>query len=166
VEFRRIKEGGYLLLQVSQGEAAYHATLSDPSEQRVFWDSRRLAAGDLYSVLVLVPGTYSIRNDVTGIQARMHVQHGPESGRRPSGPKLVHPVYVTCREDRFDPAEWHSGGVQPIVLATEGAANFTIQLQQEIHDQKSKPQRLAEERDHLMRALANRKKRGKKLEWN
>ena len=154
-----IKEGGYLLLQVSQGEAEYRATLSDPSRPCELWDSRNLVAGDLYSVLVLVPGLYSVTNELSGTQARMHVQYGGAFGSDRSGAAVIAPVYVTCREKGFDPPQWQVTGVQPVVLAAEAAANFAIYLQQRTQDDKSKEQRLAEEREHLLRALAERKKR-------
>jgi hypothetical protein len=149
-----IRKGGYLLLCASQGQGSYYVTVSDRTGQKQLWDSRKLADGDLYSLLPIVPGVYSVTNDISRSSATMEVPFRHHAADRTA----KRPVYVKCGPAGFAPAHWITQGVQPVVIACALTSSISIALQKATADRRSKEQRLAEEHQHLVEAVARLKK--------
>jgi hypothetical protein len=158
-ELYTVKEGGYLVLHVSDGARGYFATLCDDTGKKALWDSRALCAGDIYSFLALPPGTYSVSNAKTGAKSAMTVGYSQPSGERQA---RLTPVYVKATTGGFEPAHWSVNGVQPVVLAAGAASSFAVTLTKPVANTRTKEQILAHEKDRLRQALATRfgKKQG------
>ena len=156
-----LRKGGHLLLFSSQGDGAYYATLNDRTGQKQLWDSRTLVAGDLYSLLALVPGIYSITNQLAGKNASMEVEFHP-SPAEITGRIDKNPVYVKCSAGGFEPAEWRTSGAQPVVFAVGLPSIISTALQKSTAEPRSKEQRLAYEHQRLLEALGRLKKPGVK----
>jgi hypothetical protein len=152
-ESHKAGAGAYLVLYVSDGNALYYATLSDSTGQKALWDSRELGEGDIYSFLALVPGEYSINNTKSEASARMTVGYPQApSERQPR----TSPVYVKATRSGFDPAQWTTSGVQPVVIAAGSGSTFSVCLEKAAADNRSKEQRLSDERDRLRKVMAAR----------
>ena len=153
-----LHKDGHLLMLVSQGEGKYYATLNDRTGQKQLWDSRTLVEGDLYSLLPLVPGLYSVSNQLAGSNASMEVEVQPSPAEFTRTGKK--PVYVQCGPTGFEPAQWRTSGAQPVVFAVGHSANISVALQKSTADPRSKEQRLAYEHQRLVEAVARLKKPG------
>ena len=85
---------GYVLFHVSSGSGGFSVHVrraaEDPKE-KVF-DSRELGEGDVFSAVILRPGTYSVVNRLAKAKAEVVVSY-PEIGKtayRPPEPVRVH----------------------------------------------------------------------------
>lgn len=119
---------GYVLFHVSGGEGGFAVRVSkaveDPKEQNAF-DSRELKGEDIFSAVVLRPGTYSMTN-LRGKARGEVVVNYPKAGKTPYRPPQ--PVSVECPEGGFRPnkVELHPG--QAILFQCHGPSHIKLEL--------------------------------------
>lgn len=95
---------GYAVFHVSKGSGGYAVrvgkAVEDPKEQNQF-DSRELKAEDIFSAVILRPGTYSVTNSLGKGKGEITVTY-PKIAKTPYRPPT--PVRIQCSE-RFEPSK-------------------------------------------------------------
>ncbi|HET7061401.1 MAG TPA: hypothetical protein VFI43_04410 [Nitrosospira sp.] len=88
---------GYAVFHVSSGAGGYsvHVRKNDEDPKTKIFDSRELDAGDIFSAIIIRPGTYSVTNLVTGSKSEVIVSY-PKPGKTPYRPPA--PIAVDCSE--------------------------------------------------------------------
>jgi hypothetical protein len=93
---------GYAVFHVSRGAGGYHVHVRrarEKADEKVF-DSRQLDDGDIFSAVILRPGTYSAVNAHTKARAEIVVPY-PHAGETPYRPPA--PVRVQAARGYFEP---------------------------------------------------------------
>jgi hypothetical protein len=93
---------GYVVFRVSGGAGGYavHLRKAEEEERNVkVFDSRELQAGDIFSAIVLRPGTYSLTNMLTKAKSEIAVTY-PKVGRTAYRPP--DPLVVPCTESAIE----------------------------------------------------------------
>jgi hypothetical protein len=86
-----LAKGGYAVFHVSSGSAGYSVAVRrvmEDAKSIMEFDSRTLQSGDLFSVIVLRPGVYSVKNAKNKSEAELTVSY-PEIGKIPREPQAV-----------------------------------------------------------------------------
>lgn len=120
---------GYAVFHVSSGAGGYAVRASkaaeDPKQQNQF-DSRELKSEDIFSAVILRPGTYSASNGLNA-KAKGKITVGyPKIGKTAYRPP--NPTKVVCSESGFEPAnvELHPG--QAVLFHANAPSRITLEL--------------------------------------
>jgi hypothetical protein len=119
---------GYVLFHVSRGSGGYyvHARRTDAEEKDKGYDSRTLAPGDVFTAIVLRPGTYAIYNSLTRAKGELVVTY-PVRGEKRYRPPA--PVRVVCGERNFEPAQIQVGPGQGVIFESRSESRIQIKLE-------------------------------------
>ena len=93
---------GYVVFYVSAGAGGYTVQVRKAEEDpklKIF-DNRELQEGDLFSAIIIRPGTYSITNLLTKAKGQVTVAY-PKIGKTPYRPP--NPVNVDCTKGAIEP---------------------------------------------------------------
>ncbi len=120
---------GYAVFHVSAGAGGYAVRVSkaaeDPKQQNPF-DSRELKGDDIFSAVILRPGTYSATNTLGGKEKGKIIVGYPKIGKtayRPSSP-----VKVACSERGFEPGKLELQPGQAILFHAAVPTRITLEL--------------------------------------
>lgn len=119
---------GYVLFNVSGGSGGYyvHVRRIDADAKERGYDSRMLIDGDLFSAIVLRPGTYSVSNTLTHASGQIVVSY-PKIGDKAYVPPP--PVRVVCGPKSLEPANIEVQPGQGILFEVKAATRIAIELQ-------------------------------------
>ena len=119
---------GYVLFRVSSGSGGYYVHVrridADPKDKG--YDSRTLGAGDLFSAVVLRPGTYSVHNTLTKAKGALVVTY-PKVGEK--GHVTPNPIRVACGTGSFEPAKLQVEPGQGIIFEAKAPSRIEIKLE-------------------------------------
>ncbi len=92
---------GYILFHVASGAGGYYVHLRkiDADVKDKGYDTRTLNNGDVFTAMILRPGTYSVVNALTKARAEA-VVHYPRVGEKPYVPPA--PVRIECNAKGFE----------------------------------------------------------------
>lgn len=95
---------GYALFHVSGGAGGYsvHIRKAEEDPKTKVFDTRHLEEGDVFSAIILRPGTYSVKNLITQAEGEVTVSY-PVIGKTAYRPPQ--PVTVECVRGTFNPRE-------------------------------------------------------------
>ena len=118
---------GYVLFHVSSGPGGYYVTVRriDAEPNQRGYDSRVLAEGDVFSAVVIRPGTYAVRNELTKAVGELTVSY-PVVGERPYRPP--NPVRVQCGPEQFEPPQLTLQPGQGILFDARAPTRIVIEL--------------------------------------
>ncbi|CAG0993334.1 hypothetical protein ANRL2_03373 [Anaerolineae bacterium] len=151
-----IKVGGWVVCHVSHGEGGYYATLRKVS-QRTIWDSHQLESGDIFSMIPLRPGIYSLSNLANPNHAAVPLvveYPDPRANERRRSRPL--PIYAVCRDSGFEPSEIHLRPGQGMVLTIETRAHIHLTLQRPDDGSEELRQWYADQQAELIRRTHQR----------
>ena len=118
---------GYAVFQVSQGSGGFYVhirrAMENPKER--VYDSRRLGEGDIFTAVLLRPGTYSVANTLGNAKGEIVVSY-PEAGKRGYRPPA--PVRVQVTKESFDPRSIRLGPAQGLLFDCRAEARILIEL--------------------------------------
>jgi len=119
---------GYVQFHVSRGAGGYyvHARRMDAEEEDKGYDSRSLTEGDIFTAIVLRPGTYSVVNVVTGARGELLVNYPKRTSKRYQPPP---PVRVVCGQKSFDPNKLQVDPGQGVIFESQGLSRVVIKLE-------------------------------------
>jgi len=130
----QLNSGGYAVFHVSTGTGGYSVQIkkvgTNCGPEQVF-DSKNLSTNDLFTVTVLRPGTYSIKNILTHAKAELSVSY-PEIGTIPKNPQAVQ---IQSEEKCFNPSKIKIKPTQGLVFSFKNPSRIKIELTK----QKEKP---------------------------
>ncbi len=120
---------GYAVFHVSAGAGGYAVRASkaaeDPRQQNQF-DSRELKGEDIFSAVILRPGTYSASNGLNA-KAKGKITVGyPKLGKTAYRPPS--PAKVLCSESGFEPASLELQPGQAVLFQANAPARITLEL--------------------------------------
>ena len=120
-----VNSRGYVLFRVSSGAGGYYVHVrridADPKDKG--YDSRALGEGDLFSAIVLRPGTYSVYNTLTKAKGTLIVAY-PKIGD-----KAPNPVRVVCGPRSLEPAKLQVQPGQGIIFEAKAPSRIEIKLE-------------------------------------
>jgi hypothetical protein len=119
---------GYAVFHVSRGTGGYHVHVRrarENAEERVF-DSRQLDDGDIFSAVILRPGTYSVVNAHTEARAEIVVPY-PQVGETPYRPPA--PVRVQATRGHFEPRRIELQPGQGLLFECKTPSRIRIELE-------------------------------------
>jgi hypothetical protein len=121
---------GYLVFHVSGGQGGYsvHLRKADENPDTKIFESSELQIGDVFSAVILRPGTYSMTNLLTKASGEITVSY-PVVGKTPYRPPS--PVFVECIDRAFRESR--------IKLRPGQGVNFKIQAPSRIKVELVKP---------------------------
>lgn len=98
-----VNPAGYVVFHVSRGSGGYVVRVGrvDKQDEAVF-DSVRLDGDDLFAVTLIRPGTYAVRNPISGAHGEIAVAY-PKAGKQAYRPS--EPVTIECTDKGFRPAK-------------------------------------------------------------
>lgn len=119
---------GYVLFHVSRGAGNYyvHARRMDAGEDDKGYDSRALVEGDVFTAIVLRPGTYSVVNTLTGAKAALVVNYPKPDERRYRPPA---PTRVVCTQKSFEPNRLQIDPGQGVIFESRAPTRVVIKLE-------------------------------------
>jgi hypothetical protein len=120
---------GYAVFHVSAGAGGYAVRGSkaaeDPKQQNQF-DSRELNGEDIFSAVILRPGTYSASNGLnTKAKGKITVSY-PKIGKTAYRPPS--PTKIVCTEGGFEPANVELQPGQAVLFQANAPARITLEL--------------------------------------
>lgn len=120
---------GYAVFHVSAGAGGYAVRASkaaeDPKQQNQF-DSRELKSEDIFSAVILRPGTYSASNGLNAkAKGKITVSY-PKIGKTAYRPPS--PAKVTCSEGGFEPANLELQPGQAVLFQANAPSRITLEL--------------------------------------
>lgn len=120
---------GYAVFHVSAGAGGYAVRASkaaeDPRQQNQF-DSRELKGEDIFSAVILRPGTYSASNGLNA-KAKGKITVGyPKIGKTAYRPPS--PAKVVCVESGFEPANLELQPGQAVLFQANAPSRITLEL--------------------------------------
>ena len=118
---------GHTLFHVGSGAGGYYVhvrRIDAPTEDRGY-DSRTMADGDLFSAMLLRPGTYSMTNSLTHAGGELRVLYPllQDTPHRPGDP-----IRVECGEHSFEPPHVEVQAGQGILFEAKVPARLRIEL--------------------------------------
>jgi hypothetical protein len=119
---------GYVLFRVSGGAGGYyvHVRRIDAAQTDKGYDSRVLGEGDLFSAVILRPGTYSVSNSLTKAKGEIVVPY-PKIGDKAYVPPP--PVRVICGERTLDPPKLQVHPGQGVIFEAKAASRIAVKLE-------------------------------------
>ncbi len=120
---------GYAVFHVSAGAGGYAVRVSktaeDPKQQNQF-DSRELKCEDIFSAVILRPGTYSASNGLDA-KAKGKITVGyPKIGKTAYRPPS--PAKIVCSEGGFEPANVELQPGQAVLFQANAPSRITLEL--------------------------------------
>lgn len=118
---------GYAVFHVSGGAGGYNVHVrkaTDNKEEKSF-DSRKLSNGDIFSAIIIRPGTYSVVNTLTKAQAEVVVSY-PVIGKVPYRPPG--PVRIQAAKEHFKPQSIKLKPSQGLVFECKTPSRIKIKL--------------------------------------
>lgn len=93
---------GYALFHVSGGSGSFyvHVRKAEEGSKHKPFDSRELSEGDIFSAIIIRPGTYSVTNLLSKARGEIVVSY-PKIGKTAYIPP--DPIRVECKEGTFEP---------------------------------------------------------------
>ncbi len=120
---------GYAVFHVSAGAGGYAVRVSkaaeDPKQQNPF-DSRELKGDDIFSAVILRPGTYSATNTLGGKEKGNITVSYPKLGKTAYRPPA--PVKVACSERGFEPGKLELQPGQAILFQAAVPSRIMLEL--------------------------------------
>ncbi len=119
---------GYAVFHVSRGAGGYyvHARRTDAPQDDKGYDSRSMVEGDLFSAIVLRPGTYSIANSLSAAKGELVVTY-PVRGETKYPPPAPSRVVSSARA--FEPARLQVAPGQGVIFENRVPARIRIKLE-------------------------------------
>jgi hypothetical protein len=119
---------GYVLFHVSQGAGGYyvHARRTEAGQEDKGYDSRSLTEGDVFTAIVLRPGTYSLTNSLTGATGELVVTYPVRGQIRYPPPQ---PVRIACGPRTFEPDRPQIDPGQGVIFENRAHARIRIKLE-------------------------------------
>ena len=119
---------GYVVFHLSEGAGGYAVRLGraeeDPKQQFQF-DSRQLNKGDIFSAVILRPGTYSVTNALGKGKGEITVTY-PKLGKQPYRPP--NPSKMECTAGGFEPARAELQPGQALLFHCSVPSHIKIEL--------------------------------------
>ncbi|MGB8478336.1 MAG: hypothetical protein WCE63_05795 [Acidobacteriaceae bacterium] len=120
---------GYAVFHVSAGAGGYAVRASkaaeDPKQQNQF-DSRELKCEDIFSAVILRPGTYSVSNGLNA-KAKGKITVGyPKIGKTAYRPPS--PARIVCSQGGFEPANVELQPGQAVLFQADAPSRITLEL--------------------------------------
>ncbi|HZC44427.1 MAG TPA: hypothetical protein VE195_09645 [Acidobacteriaceae bacterium] len=120
---------GYAVFHVSAGAGGYAVRVSkaaeDPKQQNQF-DSRELKGEDIFSAIILRPGTYSASNALNA-KAKGKITVGyPKIGKTPYRPPS--PAKITSSEGGFEPGNVELQPGQAVLFQATAPSRIKVEL--------------------------------------
>jgi hypothetical protein len=120
---------GYAVFHVSTGAGGYAVRASkaaeDPKKQNQF-DSRELKCEDIFSAVILRPGTYSASNGLNA-KAKGKITVGyPKIGKTAYRPPS--PTKIVCSEGGFEPANVELQPGQAVLFQADAPSRIKLEL--------------------------------------
>jgi hypothetical protein len=120
---------GYAVFHVSAGAGGYAVRASkaaeDPKQQNQF-DSRQLNCEDIFSAVILRPGTYSASNGLnTKAKGKITVGY-PKIGKTAYRPPS--PAKIVCTESGFEPANVELQPGQAVLFQANAPSRINLEL--------------------------------------
>jgi hypothetical protein len=119
---------GYAVFHVSAGAGGFSVLVAkaveDPKEQNQF-DSRELKGEDIFSAVILRPGTYSVTNALAKGKGEVTVSY-PKVGKKPYRPP--NPVKVECSARGFEPKNVELQPGQAILFYCKVPSRIKLEL--------------------------------------
>jgi hypothetical protein len=120
-----VHPSGYAVFHVSSGAGGYSVTLTKAGKPHAF-DSRLLQAGDIFSAVMLRPGTYKARTHDAAASLNISVSY--PAGDRKIAYKPSAPARVVYAGGRFTPSEVTLKPAQGLVFEMKQEARVRIDL--------------------------------------
>lgn len=121
-----VSPDGYVVFHVSSGSGGYVLRVGRlESPDSALFDSARLEGDDLFAVTLIRPGTYSVRNVVSGARGEIVVAY-PKAGKQPHRP--AEPVEIECTEKTLRPAKIKILAAQGQVYRFRTPSRIVIEL--------------------------------------
>ena len=119
---------GYVVFHISRGGGGYyvHARRTDAPQEDKGFDSRSMTEGDLFSAIVLRPGTYSVVNGLSAAKGELVVAY-PVRGETKYPPPP--PVRVVTGPRGFEPARVQVAAGQGIIFENRTRARIQVKLE-------------------------------------
>lgn len=122
---RTLRGGGALVVHASKGEGYRVAIHHRSDDGAVEWDSQSLQPGDVFSIVVLRPGVYSISSG--NAVASFRVPY-PDPRRNSGRPVHVQPIEIHLSEEGFEPGQWKLRPGKGMVIRVAAQANISVNL--------------------------------------
>lgn len=118
---------GYTLFHVSQGAGNYYVNVRriDAEQAQRGYDSRVLAEGDIFSAIIIRPGTYSVANVLTKATGEAVVAY-PKTSEKAYRPP--NPVRIECGPQSFEPARIPLQPGQGMLFHAQAPSHIVIRL--------------------------------------
>lgn len=128
---------GYIVFHVGGGAGGFSVNLrrADEDVNHKAWDTRQLQAGDIFSAVVIRPGTYAMRNLVSGAEGELTVAY-PVVGKTAFKPPP--PLQVECGKS-FEPSAVHLLPSQGLNVHICEPAHLRIELLRADDGPKERP---------------------------
>jgi hypothetical protein len=121
-----LKTGGYILFYTSTGPGGYaiemHKSGMD-AEAKVF-DSRELKDDDIFSTMIIRPGTYSVTNVLNNTKAELVVKY-PQPGKIEKNPP---PINIDCTVKEITPNKINIYPSHGLVFKCKTPSGIKIEL--------------------------------------
>ncbi|MHB1935457.1 MAG: hypothetical protein ACYCOR_02595 [Acidobacteriaceae bacterium] len=122
---------GYAVFHVSAGAGGYAVRVSkaaeDPKQQNPF-DSRELKGEDIFSAVILRPGTYSVSNTLGGkAKGKITVSY-PKTGKTAYRPPS--PAKVVCSDRGLEPGNVELQPGQAVLFHATAPSRIAVELMQ------------------------------------
>jgi hypothetical protein len=119
---------GYAVFHVSRGAGGYSVRVAkaaeDPKEQNQF-DNRELKREDIFSAVIIRPGTYSVTNTLAKGNGEVTVSY-PKAGKTPYRPPS--PISVECSASGFEPAKVEVQPGQAVLFHCKVPSRIKLEL--------------------------------------
>ncbi len=117
---------GYAVFHVSKGPGGYAVRVDRAEEQaRMKFDTRELGEGDLFSAIIIRPGTYSVTNLMTKAKGEIIVPY-PKMGEAAYHPP--NPLKIECTKSGFEPEKIHASPGQGQIYSFKTPSRIKIEL--------------------------------------
>jgi hypothetical protein len=121
-----LKKDGYGVFFVSTGAGGYSLEITrfDKGSQRKIFDSKKLSDGEIFSAMVIRPGTYLITNTVNNTKADLVVNY-PELGKMK---RILTPINIECNAKEIVPGKINIDPSQGLIFKVKTSSRMKIEL--------------------------------------
>ena len=118
---------GYVVFHVSGGSGGFsvHVRRAEEDPKATVFNSQVLGEGDIFSAVIIRPGTYSVGNQLAKAKAEVIVSY-PEMGKTAYRPPA--PVRVTVGPRSFEPARIELKPSQGLIFDLKSPARIVLEL--------------------------------------
>ncbi len=141
----QVAPGGHVVFQVSGSGQGYGVQLVRPPRDgrgdgeadvgspvpvagETVFDSRKLGPGDLFAVTLVVPGRYTVEEELSGKRVGFRVTRANPD--KPLRPARLQPVEIHVGSREITPADFEIGCTQGQVYAVQDRARLRIRLEE------------------------------------